>query len=318
MPKETEIEVYLISEAGASIYSASEAGRNEFPDLDLTVRGAISIGRRLIDPLSELVKIDAKSIGVGQYQHDVAQDKLKDSLDNTVSFAVNKVGVNLNTASHHLLQYVAGLGPRLAGKIVEYRSQNGLFKTRKSLLKVGGLGAKAYEQAAGFLRIVNGENPLDASAVHPERYDVVEKMAQESHCSIQDLIGHSKMTESIDLQKFVNEEVGLPTLTDILNELKKPGLDPRGGAKAVKFDERIKVITDLKIGLILQGKVTNLTKFGAFVDIGLKENGLIHKSQMADRFIADPAEVLHLEQEVAVKILEVDLERKRIQLSLKL
>lgn len=317
LPKNTTVEVYLISEAGASIYSASATGRQEFPDLDATVRGSISIGRRLMDPLAELVKIDAKSIGVGQYQHDVAQDKLKGSLDNTVMFSVNEVGVNLNTASKHLLQYVAGIGAKVAENIVLYRNDKGAFENRKALLKVKGLGAKAYEQAAGFLRIKNGDNPLDASAVHPESYTLVQLMAKKSNCTVRDLIGNKSLTKDIDLKTFINEKVGLPTLNDIVSELNKPGLDPRGAAKAIQFDDTIKSITDLKNGITLNGKVTNLTKFGAFVDIGIKENGLIHKSQIADRFINDPAEVLQLEQVVKVKVMDIDLERKRIQLTMR-
>jgi len=317
LPKNNTIEVYLISEAGASIYSASATGREEFPELDATVRGSISIGRRLMDPLAELVKIDAKSIGVGQYQHDVAQDKLKASLDNTVMFSVNEVGVNVNTASKHLLQYVAGIGPKVAGNIVSHRNENGAFKNRKGLSKVKGLGAKAFEQSAGFLRIKNGDNPLDESAVHPESYALVKQMAKQNHCAVKDLINNKTITESIDLQAFVNEKVGLPTLTDIVNELNKPGLDPRGAAKAIVFDDNIKTITDLRTGMVLNGKVTNLTKFGAFVDIGIKENGLIHKSQIVDRFINDPAEVLKLDQAVKVKVLDIDVERKRVQLSMK-
>jgi len=318
VPKSENIEVYLISEAGASIYSASEIARNEFPDLDLTVRGSISIGRRLMDPLAELVKIDPKSIGVGQYQHDVAQDKLKISLDTTVSSAVNQVGVNVNTASQHLLKYVAGIGPAVAENIVNFRKQKGAFKNRKELLKVKGLGAKAYEQAAGFLRIKNGNNPLDASAVHPESYAVVEKIAKQKNTKIENLIANTNITNQIVLSDFVNDKIGLPTLKDIIAELNKPGLDPRGAAKAIVFDDKIKSINDLKTNMELVGKVTNLTKFGAFVDIGIKENGLIHKSQIADRFIADPAEVLSLNQEVKVKVLEIDLERKRIQLTMKI
>ena len=317
LPSDTKIEVYLISESGASIYSASEAGRNEFPDLDITVRGAISIGRRLIDPLAELVKIDPKSIGVGQYQHDVDQTKLKDSLTNTVSFAVNKVGVNLNTASEHLLQYVSGIGPKLARSIKSHRDSHGRFKSRKELLKVKGLGAKAYEQAAGFLRIKNGENTLDNTGVHPESYAVVEKMAKKLNIALDKFVGDPELLKSVKPQEFVSEKIGLPTLTDIVNELKKPGLDIRGAAKTMQFEETIKTISDLRTGMKLPGKVTNLTKFGAFVDLGLKENGLIHKSQMADRYIEDPSEVLHLDQEVLVRVTEIDLERKRIQLSLK-
>jgi len=317
LPKNTELEVYLISEAGASIYSASATGREEFPDLDATVRGSISIGRRLMDPLAELVKIDAKSIGVGQYQHDVAQDKLKANLDNTVMFSVNEVGVNVNTASKHLLQYVAGIGPKVAANMVTYRNENGAFENRKALLKVKGLGAKAYEQAAGFLRIKNGDNPLDASAVHPESYTLVKQMAKQSNCAVNDLIGNKTLTETLNLQNFVNEKVGLPTLNDIVKELNKPGLDPRGAAKTIAFDDTIKSIADLKTEMVLNGKITNLTKFGAFVDIGIKENGLIHKSQIVDRFISDPAEVLKLDQAVKVKVLDIDIERKRVQLSMK-
>jgi len=317
LPKNTNIEVYLISEAGASIYSASAIGREEFPDLDATVRGSISIGRRLMDPLAELVKIDAKSIGVGQYQHDVAQDKLKANLDNMVMFSVNEVGVNVNTASKHLLQYVAGIGPKVAANIVSHRNENGAFKNRKALLKVKGLGAKAFEQAAGFLRIKNGDNPLDASAVHPERYALVKKMATASNCVVADLITNKPLTDKLNLPTFINNKVGLPTLTDIVNELNKPGIDPRGAAKAIAFDDAIKTITDLSAGMELNGKVTNLTKFGAFVDIGIKENGLIHKSQIVNRFINDPAEVLKLDQAVKVKVIEIDVARKRIQLSMK-
>ncbi len=317
LPSDTKIEVYLISESGASIYSASEAGRNEFPDLDITVRGAISIGRRLIDPLAELVKIDPKSIGVGQYQHDVDQTKLQDSLANTVSFAVNKVGVNLNTASEHLLQHVSGIGPKLARSIKSHRDSHGRFKSRNELLKVKGLGAKAYEQAAGFLRIKNGENTLDNTGVHPESYAVVEKMAKKIHIALDEFVGDTELLKSVKPKEFVSEKIGLPTLTDIVNELKKPGLDIRGAAKTMQFEETIKTISDLRTGMKLPGKITNLTKFGAFVDLGLKENGLIHKSQMVDRYIEDPSEVLHLDQKVLVRVTDIDLERKRIQLSLK-
>ncbi|MFK7758161.1 MAG: Tex family protein [Flavobacteriales bacterium] len=317
LPKDTSIEVYLISESGASIYSASEVGRTEFPELDLTVRGAISIGRRLIDPLAELVKLDPKSIGVGQYQHDVDQTKLKDSLTNTVSFAVNKVGVNLNTASEHLLQYVSGIGPKVASNIKKHRDEHGRFANRKELLKVKGLGSKAYEQAAGFLRIKNGDNPLDNTGVHPESYAVVKQMAKTSGLPISKFIGDGELLKAIKPQVFVSETAGLPTLIDILNELKKPGLDIRGAAKAMAFDATVTSISDLRTGMKLPGKVTNLTKFGAFVDLGIKENGLIHKSQMADKYVDDPSEILHLDQEVLVRITEVDVERKRIQLSLR-
>ena len=317
LPKDSTIEVYLISEAGASIYSASEAAREEFPDLDLTVRGSVSIGRRLMDPLAELVKIDPKSIGVGQYQHDVDQGKLKASLDNVVSFAVNKVGVNANTASKHLLQHVAGLGPKLGQNIVEYRNTNGPFKTIESIKKVQGYGTKAFEQSAGFLRVVDGDNPLDESAVHPESYAIVQKMALKTNLDLKQLIGNETAISELKLQEFVTETIGLPTLKDIVTELKKPGLDPRGAAKTIVFDDRIRDIKDIQVGMRLQGKVSNLTKFGAFVDIGVKENGLIHISEISDRRISDPAEVLHLEQAITARVIEVDIDRKRIALSLK-
>lgn len=318
LPKDSEIECYLVNESGASIYSASENGREEFPDLDLTVRGAISIGRRLMDPLAELVKIDAKSIGVGQYQHDVAQDKLKSSLDNTVSFTVNQVGVNLNTASKHLLQYVAGIGPKLAQNIVEHRSKNGAFISRKQLLKVAGLGPKAYEQSAGFLRIKKAKNPLDATAVHPESYAVVDSIAKKLAVDLKDLVGNTERLTTIKAEEYATAQTGLLTIEDILQELKKPGLDPRGIAQETKFDEAIKDILDLQVGMQLTGKVSNLTNFGAFVDLGIKENGLLHKSQIANRFINDPAEVLSLNEEVTVQVLSVDLDRKRIQLTMKI
>ena len=317
MSKDSAIEVYLISEAGASIYSASEAAREEFPDLDLTVRGSVSIGRRLIDPLAELVKIDPKSIGVGQYQHDVDQNKLKASLDNVVSFAVNKVGVNVNTASKHLLQHVAGLGPKLAQNVVDHRNANGSFNSIESVKKVKGFGAKAFEQSAGFLRVLGGSNPLDASAVHPESYSLVKKIASKSNLDLKQLIGNEHAVKEIDLPSFITDTVGLPTLQDIITELKKPGLDPRGAAKTTEFDDRIRDIKDIRIGMRLPGKVGNLTKFGAFVDIGIKENGLIHISEISDKRISDPAEVLRLDQVVSARVIEVDLERKRIALSLK-
>jgi len=317
LPKDSAIEVYLISEAGASIYSASEAAREEFPDLDLTVRGSVSIGRRLIDPLAELVKIDPKSIGVGQYQHDVDQGKLKASLDNVVSFAVNKVGVNLNTASKHLLQHVAGLGPKLAQNVVDHRNTNGSFKNIESVKKVKGFGAKAFEQSAGFLRVLGGSNPLDASAVHPESYSLVKKIASKSNLDLKQLIGNENAVKEIDLPSFITDTVGLPTLKDIITELKKPGLDPRGAAKTIEFDDRIRDIKDIRIGMQLTGKVSNLTKFGAFVDIGIKENGLIHISEISDKRVADPADVLSLDQVVSARVIEIDLERKRIALSLK-
>lgn len=311
------VPVYVVSEDGASIYSASENGRNEFPDLDLTVRGAISIGRRLMDPLAELVKIDAKSIGVGQYQHDVNQTKLKQSLDRTVESCVNQVGVNLNTASKHLLTYVSGLGPSLAQNIVDYRHEHGAFASRSELKKVPRLGSVAYEQCAGFLRIPNARNPLDNSAVHPERYALVEVMAKEQQCRVSDLIGNHERLKRIPLQQFVTSEVGLPTLHDILKELEKPGLDPREQLEEFRFDERVHTVEDLIVGMELPGIVTNITNFGAFVDIGVHQDGLVHISQMADKFIKDPNEVVKLHQHVRVRVIEVDLRRKRIALSMR-
>ena len=311
------VPVYVVSEDGASIYSASENGRNEFPDLDLTVRGAISIGRRLMDPLAELVKIDAKSIGVGQYQHDVNQTKLKQSLDRTVESCVNQVGVNLNTASKHLLTYVSGLGPSLAQNIVDYRHEHGAFTSRSELKKVPRLGSVAYEQCAGFLRIPNARNPLDNSAVHPERYALVEVMAKEQRCRVSDLIGNHERLKRIPLQQFVTSEVGLPTLHDILKELEKPGLDPREQLEEFRFDERVHTVEDLIVGMELPGIVTNITNFGAFVDIGVHQDGLVHISQMADKFIKDPNEVVKLHQHVRVRVIEVDLRRKRIALSMR-
>ena len=311
------VPVYVVSEDGASIYSASENGRNEFPDLDLTVRGAISIGRRLMDPLAELVKIDAKSIGVGQYQHDVNQTKLKQSLDRTVESCVNQVGVNLNTASKHLLTYVSGLGPSLAQNIVDYRHEHGAFASRSELKKVPRLGSVAYQQCAGFLRIPNARNPLDNSAVHPERYTLVEVMAKEQQCTVSDLIGNHERLKQIPLQQFVTSEVGLPTLHDILKELEKPGLDPREQLEEFRFDERVHTVEDLIVGMELPGIVTNITNFGAFVDIGVHQDGLVHISQMADKFIKDPNEVVKLHQHVRVRVIEVDLRRKRIALSMR-
>ena len=311
------VPVYVVSEDGASIYSASENGRNEFPDLDLTVRGAISIGRRLMDPLAELVKIDAKSIGVGQYQHDVNQTKLKQSLDRTVESCVNQVGVNLNTASKHLLTYVSGLGPSLAQNIVDYRHEHGAFASRSELKKVPRLGSVAYEQCAGFLRIPNARNPLDNSAVHPERYALVEVMAKEQRCRVSDLIGNHERLKRIPLQQFVTSEVGLPTLHDILKELEKPGLDPREQLEEFRFDERVHTVEDLIVGMELPGIVTNITNFGAFVDIGVHQDGLVHISQMADKFIKDPNEVVKLHQHVRVRVIEVDFRRKRIALSMR-
>ena len=311
------IPVYVVSEDGASIYSASENGRNEFPDLDLTVRGAISIGRRLMDPLAELVKIDAKSIGVGQYQHDVNQTKLKQSLDRTVESCVNQVGVNLNTASKHLLTYVSGLGPSLAQNIVDYRHEHGAFASRSELKKVPRLGSVAYEQCAGFLRIPNARNPLDNSAVHPERYALVEVMAREQQCTVSNLIGNHERLKHIPVQQFVTSEVGLPTLHDILKELEKPGLDPREQLEEFRFDERVHTVEDLIVGMELPGIVTNITNFGAFVDIGVHQDGLVHISQMADKFIKDPNEVVKLHQHIRVRVIEVDLRRKRIALSMR-
>ncbi|HMS64870.1 MAG TPA: Tex family protein [Ignavibacteria bacterium] len=316
--KTSDIEIYMVNESGASIYSASEAAREEFPELDLTVRGAISIGRRLMDPLAELVKIDAKSIGVGQYQHDVDQEQLKDSLDNVVSFSVNQVGVNLNTSSKHLLRYVSGIGPKIANAITNYRKDNGPFKSRKELLKVSGLGNKVFEQAAGFLRIPGAKNPLDNSAVHPESYDIVDKIAKDLSKPVTELIGSEEVRKQIDIKKYINDKVGLPTLEDIMNELKKPGLDPRGKSEVFSFAENVNDINDLQVEMRLPGVITNLTKFGAFVNIGIKENGLLHISQISsNKFIKDPADVLKLDQKVIVRITAIDIERKRIQLSMK-
>jgi len=319
LPDKTEsTEIYMVNESGASIYSASDVAREEFPELDLTVRGAISIGRRLMDPLAELVKIDAKSIGVGQYQHDVDQEQLKDSLDQVVSFAVNQVGVNLNTSSKHLLRYVSGIGPRIANAITKYRQDNGPFISRKELMKVAGLGNKVFEQSAGFLRIPGAKDPLDNSAVHPESYYLVNRMAEDLSKPVKDIIGSEEVRRQIDIKKYISDKAGLPTLEDIMNELKKPGLDPRGKAEVFSFAESINEISDLKEGMRLPGIITNITKFGAFVNIGIKENGLLHISQISNnRFIKDPAEVLKLNQKVMVRIISIDTERKRIQLSLK-
>ena len=318
LDKFPDTEVYMVNESGASIYSASEVAREEFPELDLTVRGAVSIGRRLMDPLAELVKIDAKSIGVGQYQHDVDQEKLKDSLDNVVSFAVNQVGVNLNTSSKHLLRYVSGIGPKIANAITKYRQDNGPFKSRKEIMKVAGLGNKVFEQSAGFLRIPGAKNPLDASAVHPESYYIVEKMAADLSKPVKELIDSDEVRKQIDIKKYITDKAGLPTLEDIMNELKKPGLDPRGKAEVFSFAESVNDINDLKTEMRLPGIITNITKFGAFVNIGIKENGLLHISQISNnRFIKDPAEVLKLNQKVMVRIINIDAERKRIQLSMK-
>ncbi|MEO0338065.1 MAG: Tex family protein [Bacteroidota bacterium] len=313
---EQSIDVFLVNEAGASIYSASEIAREEFPDQDVTVRGAVSIGRRLMDPLAELVKIDAKSIGVGQYQHDVNQSALKESLDQVVESCVNSVGINLNTASKHLLTYVSGLGPTLAQNIVNFRKENGPFQDRKTLMKVPRMGAKAFEQAAGFLRIRDGKHPLDNTAVHPESYAIVSKMAKDMSATVEDLIKDKQLRKGIRLQKYITDKVGLPTLKDIVKELEKPGLDPRGKAKTFEF-AAIQTINDLREGMVVPGIVNNITNFGAFVDIGIKESGLVHISQLANRFVKNPAEVVSLNQKVTVKVMEVDLARKRIQLSMK-
>ena len=310
------VDVFLVSEDGASVYSASKLARDEFPDYDVTVRGAVSIGRRLADPLAELVKIDPKAIGVGQYQHDVDQTELKKSLDLTVESCVNTVGVNLNTASKHLLTYVSGLGPALAQNIVDYRAENGPFDSRKALLKVPRLGAKAYEQCAGFLRIPNAKNPLDNTAVHPERYALVEQMAHDVGCDVQTLIDDAAVRERVNLKKYCNNEVGMPTLTDIMLELAKPGRDPRGTAKVFSFAENLHTIDDLREGMEVPGVVTNITKFGCFVDMGIKVKGLVHISQMADHFVKDPAEVVHIQQQVMVKVLDIDEERGRVALKL--
>lgn len=311
------VQIFVVSEQGASIYSASKIAREEFPDYDVTVRGAVSIARRLMDPLAELVKIDPKSIGVGQYQHDVDQTKLKKSLDQTVESCVNLVGVNLNTASSHLLTYISGLGPQLAQNIVNYRQQNGPFASRKELLKVPRMGTKAFEQCAGFLRIAGGKNPLDNTAVHPESYHIVEQMARDLGCTVDTLIADKELRRKVELKKYVTTEVGMPTLQDIMQELDKPGRDPRGTIKAFEFDSSVHIIDDLREGMELPGIVGNITNFGAFVDIGIKENGLIHLSQMADRYVSNPADILSIHQHIRVKVLGIDKERKRIQLTLK-
>lgn len=312
-----EVQVFVVSEDGASIYSASKIARDEFPEYDVTVRGAVSIGRRLMDPLAELVKIDAKSIGVGQYQHDVDQSKLKASLDQTVESCVNLVGVNVNTASKHLLTYVSGLGPALAQNIVDYRTENGAFHSRKELLKVPRMGAKAFEQCAGFLRIPQADNPLDNSAVHPESYPIVEKMAKDLKCSVADLIKNKELRSQIDIKNYVTDTVGLPTLTDILQELDKPGRDPRQKIQVFEFDKNVQTIDDLREGMELPGIINNITNFGCFVDIGIKENGLVHISQLADKFVSDPTTVVSMHQHVRVRVLSIDHERKRIQLTMK-
>lgn len=312
----TDVQVFVVSEQGASIYSASKLAREEFPEYDVTVRGAVSIARRLMDPLAELVKIEPKSIGVGQYQHDVDQGKLKRSLDQTVVNCVNQVGVNLNTASSHLLTYISGLGPQLAQNIVNYRTENGPFTSRKELMKVPRMGAKAFEQCAGFLRIPNAQNPLDNTAVHPESYGIVEAMAKDLGCSINELITNKEQRLRIVLERYLNEKVGMPTLRDILQELEKPGRDPRGKAKVFEFDPNVRTMDDLQVGMELPGIVGNITNFGAFVNIGIKENGLIHLSQMSDQYITDPNEVVSIHQHVRVQVVSIDTERKRIGLKL--
>ncbi len=309
--------VFVVSEDGASVYSASKVARDEFPDEDVTVRGAVSIGRRLMDPLAELVKIDPKSIGVGQYQHDVDQTMLKHSLDQTVESCVNLVGVNLNTASQHLLTYVSGLGPVLAQNIVDYRKANGAFTSRAQLKKVPRLGPAAYQQCAGFLRIPNAKNPLDNSAVHPESYGVVEQMAKDCHCTVSDLISQPDKRAQIDIHRYVTSEIGLPTLTDIMHELEKPGRDPREQIEEFEFDSSVQTIDDLHEGMELPGIVTNITNFGAFVDIGVHQDGLVHVSQLADRYVTDPTQVVRLHQHVRVRVIGVDLRRQRISLSMK-
>ena len=310
-------QVFTVSEDGASVYSASKIARDEFPDEDVTVRGAVSIGRRLMDPLAELVKIDPKSIGVGQYQHDVDQTKLKNSLDQTVESCVNNVGVNLNTASQHLLMYVSGLGPTLAKNIVDYRKENGAFTSRAQLKKVPRLGPAAFQQCAGFLRIPGAKNPLDNSAVHPESYDIVEQMAKDQNCTVSDLINNKEKREAIDIKRYVTAEVGIPTLTDILKELEKPGRDPREQIEEFEFDSRVNTVDDLIEGMELPGIVTNITNFGAFVDIGVHQDGLVHISQMANRRIAHPTDVVKLHQHIRVRVIEVDRRRNRISLSMK-
>ncbi len=311
------VQVEMVNEAGASVYSASEVAREEFPDHDLTVRGAVSIGRRLMDPLAELVKIDPKSIGVGQYQHDVDQGELRVGLDDTVVSCVNAVGVEVNTASKQLLTYVSGLSPNLAKNIVTYRDDNGPFKSRKALSKVSRLGPKAFEQAAGFLRISNAKNPLDASAVHPESYPIVEAMADDLGCTVEDLMKSEDLRHKIKLDNYVSDRVGLPTLYDIMDELAKPGRDPRAEFESFSFDDAVRTMDDLEVGMTLPGIVTNVTNFGAFVDIGVHQDGLVHISELADRFVKDPAEIVKVQQKVTVTVLDVDLDRKRISLSMR-
>ncbi len=311
-----DIQVFVVSEAGASIYSASKIARDEFPNYDVTVRGSVSIGRRLADPLAELVKIDAKSLGIGQYQHDVDQTKLKKSLDTVVESCVNSIGVNINTASESLLSYVSGIGPKMAKNIIHYRNENGAFVNRNEIKKVPRLGAKAFEQGAGFLRIKNPINPLDDSAVHPESYSIIKKMAKDSGMEVAKLIGNKEVLKKLDLDIYCTDTIGLPTLTDIIKELEKPGLDPRKKAKVFTFNQNIKTINDLRLGQLLPGIVNNITNFGCFIDIGIKESGLVHVSNLSDKFVKDVSEIVHLHQQVIVKVLEIDVERKRIQLSM--
>jgi len=314
---DTDVKAFVVSEDGASVYSASEVAREEFEKYDVTVRGSVSIGRRLMDPLAELVKIDPKSIGVGQYQHDVDQNRLKESLDRVTESCVNLVGVNVNTASKHILTYVSGLGPQLAQNIVDYRLENGEFKRREDLKKVKRMGDKAFEQCAGFLRIRKGASPLDNSAVHPESYKIVQRMAKDQSVAIADLLKSEDLRKKIDIKVYVSKSVGIPTLTDIMQELAKPGLDPRSQVKIFEFDKRVRNVDDLMEGMILPGIVSNITNFGAFVDIGVKQDGLVHISELADRFVSDPNEVVHLHQHVKVKVLSVEAQRKRIGLSMK-
>lgn len=313
----SSIQVFVVSEDGASIYSASKVAREEFPDYDVTVRGAVSIGRRLMDPLAELVKIDPNSIGVGQYQKDVDQKELKHSLDQTVEMCVNKVGVNVNTASKHLLTYISGLGATIAQNIVDYRAANGAFTSRKELLKVPKLGPKAFEQAAGFLRVSGGKQPLDNSAVHPESYPIVEQMAKDLHCSVEELLQNKELRSKIDVKKYVTEKVGLPTLNDIMQELDKPGRDPRQQLKAFAFSKDVKELEDVQAGMLLPGIITNITNFGCFVDVGVHTKGLVHISELADHFVKDPADEFQLHQHVQVKVISVDLQRQRLALSMK-
>ncbi|MBN2843148.1 MAG: helix-hairpin-helix domain-containing protein, partial [Sedimentisphaerales bacterium] len=313
----TGVTIVMVNESGASIYSASDAAREEFPDLDLTVRGAVSIGRRLMDPLAELVKIDPKSIGVGQYQHDVDQNQLKTSLDDTVESCVNSVGVEVNTASKQLLTYVSGLSARVAGEIVKYREANGPFGSRKDIMSVSGMGAKTFEQAAGFLRIRGAANPLDSSAVHPESYAIVDKMASDLGTTVAELISNAELRKKLDLKKYVTETVGMPTLTDIMDELSKPGRDPREKFEIFQFAEGINDIKQLSVGMVMPGIVTNVTAFGCFVDIGVHQDGLVHISELADKYVGDPNEVVKVAQPVKVRVTAVDVDRKRISLSMK-